>query len=774
MSGGEPNDQPLDGVKVADVSDSVAGQLGGRLFADSGALVTLYEPDGGSRIRRVPPMESRSQQSLLFRHLNWGKGKSPRPGHPGWRELEEFDVVLVSEWALAEAARISLPDLIVGYVGDFPQRGPYRSWQGSELIFQALSGSMYSNGLADREPLYGIGRRAEYAAGLNLFIGVMSALVSRETSSRPGQLVSTSVYESAVSMEQNFSTQWSYSGVLARRGDLRRPRAALPSRDGWVVTFVLPGTLNATLQLLDAVDLLADPRFQQWNSFMTSFGECVALMAERSRGYTNAYLLDEARQRGVVLAPISTIQDLLVDADLSVKRFWRHDVDLDGNSGIRLGPMFVSQAMPSPESVDVRPEIDDRSDGPLTGIRVIDFTTAWSGPMASRILGYLGADIIKIEGPNRPDGWRGEERPAIRDYYPGGDPGQDPRNRNSWFNTQNTNKRSLVVDLKDRRGRDLVEQLIGTADVVMSNFSPGTMERLGLDSQKLAAIRPGIVTLEMSAYGATGALAGMKGLGPTMEATSGITSMIGYRDLPALGSGSAYLDPMGALMGASAVLVGLLGRKRDGDGRHLTLCQREAATHWIGELFLDAAVNGSDPGPKGNDHDEACPHGAYPALGDDEWVALGIFDDDQWASLCRLAGWDEWIGMTMAGRVDAKDEIAGRLRAWTSRFDKDSLSWELQATGVPASPVCHGRDLYESVQLRGVDWFAPLAHPSSGVHEYPRSPIHLSSTPGRLRMPAPRFGEHSMQVLSELGVRSEQLTRMVSAGVVVAPVVPHP
>lgn len=765
----------LQGIRVLDASDSVAGQFAGRLFADHGAEVVLAEPAGGSPLRSIGPMAGTGDdtRSLLFEHLNGGKQSTvldvgaATDIEPLLSLARSADVVIVSDAELAAQIERAVPSAIVAAVTDFSSSGCYASWAGSELVHQALSGSMFYTGLADREPLYGAGRRASYASGAHLFIGICATLIERRATGASARRIDVSVHEAAAAMEQNFSTQYSYNGTFPARGEKVRPKGHARCSDGWVVYFVRGGQWADFCEAFGAPDLTDDPRFSTWTDLVRNWSEASAELNARASAVSTAQVFEQARKRKLVLAPMLTLPQLIGEDHLRKRGYWQ---EVDGPVPIALGPMFRSTSMrvrrdrPAPrldtttaftEERHTRPERSAPArDRPLRGTRVLDLTSAWAGPMATRLLASLGADIVKIEGPTRPDSWRGEVRdPPGRHPYPDLDPGDRPYDRHAWFNAQNQDKRSVALDLKKPAGLDMALRIAEVSDVIIANWSPGALDRAGLGYEAVSKINPRIIVVEMPAISATGELAELRGLGPTMEAMSGIAQLIGYPPDRPLGSGSAYLDPTGALHGAAAVVVALLQRELTGRGQGIEVAQREAAMHWIGELILDAAINGSDPGPGGNSSADSAPFGPFAAAGTDEWVAIDVDSDDAWRALCGVIApellADSRFG-DHAGRVRHRQELDAAVAAAVRPWQKLELADRLQRVGVRAAPVQNGRDLFFDPHLRSVEWFTSLHHDRAGTHEYPGLPLRFDGHRLRPSAPSPCYGEHSESVLAQL------------------------
>ncbi len=408
---------------------------------------------------------------------------------------------------------------------------------------------------------------------------------------------------------------------------------------------------------------------------------------------------------------------------------------------------------------------------PLAGIRVVELTTAWAGPMAGRVLAWLGAEVIRIEPGSRPCGWRhhGETRSTFR--YPDNDPGERPWNRSALFNSQNVGKLSVALDLKRPGGRAALLRLVAETDIVISNFTPGTLARLALDHPRLCAVRPDIIVVEMPAYGGSGPMANSTALGPTMEMASGMASMIGHRDGgPPTYTGPSYMDPTGGFHGAAAALTALAHRRRTGRGQHVEVPQVEAAMHYAGAEMLHAIATGRDPERIGNRVTWAAPHDSFPALGEDEWVVIAVTEERHFAALRAVVG-DPRLGdpafATVEGRLAAQDELYAIIGAWTRTRPKLDAATALQAAGVPAAPVQKANDALASPYLAARGFFAMIDHPEAGRHPHQGLPFHFSRSAAGPTRPAPCLGEHTHAVLRDmLGLAPDELQALEAAGTI--------
>ncbi|MGB3438848.1 MAG: CoA transferase [Actinophytocola sp.] len=400
--------------------------------------------------------------------------------------------------------------------------------------------------------------------------------------------------------------------------------------------------------------------------------------------------------------------------------------------------------------------------GPLAGIRVLEFTTAWAGPFAGRCLGFLGADVVKVEAPSHPDSWRGTRAGGARFYYPELDPGDDPQNRNVLFNSQNLDKRSLALDLKVDGSAAVMRDLAATADVVLANFTPGVLERLGAGYAALREINPRIIVVEMPAFGPGGPMSAHQGMGKTMEPASGMTALMGYADGTPVLTGPAYMDPTGGLNAVAAVVTALELRARTGVGTRVEVPQVEAAAHWIGEYVLEQLETGTTWRPDGNAAAGFAPHDAFPARGEDQWVAIAIADDTRWRTLCGLMDRPD---LTTADRAGA--DVHTAIADWVSTQDKTEVAARLQAAGVPAAPVLAGGAIATSTALRDAGLVVTLDHPRVGTRDYGALGFRHDRTPGGHHRPAPLFGQHNDTVLADLlGYDEDRIARLRATGVI--------
>ena len=406
------------------------------------------------------------------------------------------------------------------------------------------------------------------------------------------------------------------------------------------------------------------------------------------------------------------------------------------------------------------------ADGPLRGVRVLDFTHVWAGPLATRILADLGAGVVKVEAPmgRGPRDHRGGL--PIGGWLGGAGASADPKepwNANAVFVKLQRNKRSVAVDLKTDAGRETVLALAAAADVLVENFSAQAMPALGLDYEDVAALNPRIVYVSMPGYGKSGPYSDRVAFGPTVEPLSGLATVLGYGPDEPRNTAMALMDPIGAVNAAAAVVDALRRRARTGRGRRVELSLHEGGVAFCGPWLLETQL-GTALAPLGNRHPRMAPHGVYPCAGDDQWVAVACPGDAEWQALCGVvAGLDATADL--ATRQVHHDQIDASVGAWTRRYSKADAAAKLQAAGVPAGPVNTTPDMTADPQTRARGFFVPL---EPGPTPMPGNPIKMPGATPDDWTPCPRLGGDNRAVLEEwLGYDDDRIDALERAGVLV-------
>jgi crotonobetainyl-CoA:carnitine CoA-transferase CaiB-like acyl-CoA transferase len=411
-----------------------------------------------------------------------------------------------------------------------------------------------------------------------------------------------------------------------------------------------------------------------------------------------------------------------------------------------------------------------RNDNPealLAGVRVLDLGQIWAGPYASMLLADHGADVIRVESPTAWDPNRCAAPPlAGRDA--------DWWNTCAYYHEYNHNKRSVGLDLRSPRGRELFGQLVARSDVVIENLRADVLERLGVGYAWLCEQRPDIILVSMTGFGRTGPERALPGYGPMIEQLSGIAGLTGYEDegAPHLAAGYAYGDPVAAVAAASAALCALIQRQQTGVGQHIDLAQREVTTALVGEAFLSWSISGRSPKPEGNGRSGCAPHGVYPCRGEDEWVAIAVTDDAQWRGLRAAMGDPVWSHDreldNAERRYRRRVELDAKLAEWTRGLTKLAVFERCRSERVPCGPVWKMPEVLDDPQLRAQQFYEWTSHPAVGrwrSHGWVWRPAAV--TDACLRRPAPDFGGDNDDVLGELlGLGRAEIARLEAEGVV--------
>lgn len=383
--------------------------------------------------------------------------------------------------------------------------------------------------------------------------------------------------------------------------------------------------------------------------------------------------------------------------------------------------------------------------GPLSGVKVTDFTWIGAGSFTTKLLADMGADVVKLETATRPDTLR--LMPPFKDKITG-------VNRSGYFADRNTSKRSIALNMKMPEARQLARQMIEQSHVVINNFTPDVMTKFGLGWDQVRAFKPDIVYVAMSLLGATGPERDYLGYGHMINAMSGLLRLSGHPDRDPTGTGTNYPDhipnPTHAVF---ALLAALRHLRRTGEGQFLDVAQLEPAVSLLGPTVLEWTVNGSNRTRMGNRHDELAPHGVYPTAGDDRWIAIAVSSDEQWAALAQLLERSAWMDerrwATRAGRLQDAQALDAALSDATRSRDGQELMIALQARGVPAGVVLDCSEVITDPQLVHRRQWVRLDHPEMGNSLYSAPPMHLSVTPAWPRRPAPLLGQHTREVCHE-------------------------
>ncbi len=768
----------LEGIKVVDLCGA-PGWLCGRILADLGADVALVEPEGGhpDRARRY-----------AFAALNAGK-RSVISADPA-ELIRGADVVIDAGSAGARGVDTSdNPKLIWCAITPFGLTGPKAAWRASDLSVLAQAGTMFMTGEPDRAPLRCSFPTSWYHGGAEAAAATLAALHQRDSNGR-GQVVDVSLQETllmatmgrvgAYSLTQQRGAR---AGALMRVGRTTQ-REIWPCADGFV-SFGLRGGPARIPGLKRLVAWMYEEGFatpalteRDWDSYThtTLTNEDVDAISEPIAAFfatkTMTDLYDNSLERGLMLAPANTAREILASRQYNSRKLFTQ-VDDPELGRISIPRRFVvadgapGANRPAPQPGEYDPPDRWRvfagtntatSAQAFLGLKVLEFGAGAAGPLATRYFADHGATVIRIESKVRPD--------FLRLYALTAD--QKSLDASPMFATFNANKLGITLNMKHPEARDIALRLVRWADVVAENFAPGAMGRWRLAFEDLAKVKPDLVMISTCLHGQTGPERNYPGFGGQGSALSGFNHLTGWPDREPLGPYGTITDSLAPRFAAAAVAAALLRRRRTGLGAYLDISQVECAVYALGETIVEHAVTGEPPGRLGNRSREAAPHGAFQCAGDDRWIAIAGWNDDEWGTLIDVMGKPAWADerfSTAAGRLANVDALEKHIDSWTATQDRDQLAARLQEAGLEACPVQDLEDCYRDPQLAHREHFRSMDHPVLGRHDHEALGFRLSDSPPTFTRPGPTLGRDNEEVYKRiLGLGDEEYDRLSADG----------
>ncbi len=416
----------------------------------------------------------------------------------------------------------------------------------------------------------------------------------------------------------------------------------------------------------------------------------------------------------------------------------------------------------APSAIPLPPVEGDSA--PLAGVRVVDFSMGWSGPLATRMLADFGAEVIKIEAGRYPDWWRSVDwspEAIARKQY------EESRH----FSALNRGKKSVSLDLTHETGRTLAKALVEQADVVVENQAAGVMPRLGLGYEHLSEARNDLIMLSMSAFGSGNAWSETRAYGSVLEQGSGLHSFAGRPDWPPTMAHIAYGDPVGGIYGAASLLTALYHQKQTGCGQWINNTQIEAMLPFTTPALLFKQTTGREPVRRGNRHPVMAPHGCFPCAGEDSWLAIAVAGAEDWTRLARVIGRDDWLHdeslRTPEARRAREDEIEAGIAAWTRTQPAVNAAAALQCAGVAAAPVHRTDEVTRDPHLQARRFFYGIDRAHVGQQWQTGLPLLRNGARYPMRGLAPFLGGDSEAVLTTtMGRSAAEFRQLLNAGVV--------
>jgi crotonobetainyl-CoA:carnitine CoA-transferase CaiB-like acyl-CoA transferase len=752
----------LGDVTIAEIGDSLSAAYCGRLLADVGAHVVRLEAG------QPTPLASADPDYAAYLH----SGKQLAVAADGMtpalsRLVSQVDVAVCDSAAtfglLRELRRGTNPALVIVCVSDYGLTGPNAGTAASELTLQAEAGHAVMHVSSSSPPFVTGLPMSHLSGGLQGAIGAVQGLLARDAGGEQIE-VDVSRFESLVWL---LTFPWAWEQVEGHvpycvpiRGHapfippMNTGPEFLPAKDGWVC---LAGNVPAQwtgLKRMMKIPELDDPRFDQVASRAQYLDELAPLMQSFTLRHTVEELVDLAQQHRVPVAPVTT-----PSSAYRLPPYSERGSTVTGVAGDfrQPKPAFRFTMAGPARAPGVSPSATPAL--PLKGLRVAAFEVFHAGPLVTQYLAGLGAEVIKIEAVNRPD--------LIR-YA--GVPGTVDRawERGATFIALNIGKRGITADLSDQTGIEIVRKLLRTADVILDNFVPRTLDSRGLDYAGVRELRPDAIMIRMPGWGLTGTWSGRPAYTELVESASGSASLSGTDDGVPHRTGTVF-DPMSSALSVFATLVAIRHRQVTGEGGQAEIALCDTPLQFTAQAMI-AASQGKEPAPlRGNRSSAMAPQGIYKCRAD-EWAGFTIADDAQWAAFAGLPG-TEWAAASRfaatADRLEHHDELDKLIGQWSAGFVAADLVEMLRGAGIAAAPLSIGAELIDHPQIRDRGRVFQAPHPVAGQLTFIGYPARMSTLP---RLPdataAPTLGRDNAAVLTELGYSSEQIAELSETGAI--------
>jgi crotonobetainyl-CoA:carnitine CoA-transferase CaiB-like acyl-CoA transferase len=755
ITSGESVLVPLAGWRVLEWAKGTAAAFCGRVLADLGADVFMVEPVDGHRLDGAGP---RREDGVSGRYVYLASGKHRvRADRETVRAdlCEESDVIVTD----LDPARL---DAVTGgtcrakpttFISPFGLSGPYSGRRAHHLtvFHSAGESSTLPSGTGfemfpERPPIQLGSDIAWFDAGWNAALVTVSLMYAAGSGAAPLS-ADVSVQESELTLSRTRLNRWLNEEICVERQGPRYGIAGmLRCQDGWIQLVGMREEHWDRLAKADEGAVFVEAGLDSAEARAAPGADLGRVLAEWCRRLPKARAASLLSGLGAPVGIHADAVDCLTSDQLAYRGFFRAVDDGAGGSLRVPGPPYRISCQDTAEAGPVhrRPSVADGR--PLEGVRVLDFTWAAAGPYATLLLGFLGAEVVKVESLRRPDPARGG---FLGQRYDGVD-------RSPIFNELNLGKRSVQIDLTQPESAAIIGEIAGFFDVVVDNFRPGVMERLGLGADDLVADHRHLIVASSSANGSTGPEAMGAGLASIFAASGGLSVQTGYADGPPTEVSDTMDYRSGAAL-AVAVVAALVGRDRTGLGCCIDLSSREVVLASAADAVLAASL-GVDWEPRvGNDHRSMAPHGVYPT-GGDGWLALAIGDGEEWGALCRLLGRTEWAKQlaTADARRNADPEVTGAISDWSRDRTATEAADTLAGLGIAAAPVMTFAALAEDRHLAERGVFTEVEHPEIGPQRVMRAPWSFRGLTAAALAPAPLLGADNDTILAD----SEQVARL--------------
>ena len=779
---------PLSRYRVIEIGTGTSLAYAGKLLAAFGAEVIKIEPPGGDPGRAEPPLVAigdRQEESAYFAWLNAGK-KSLCIDEAAVHALIGSAHLLLdgrapgsgSKGVLAHASlRAAHPHLVIVAISWFGESGPYRDYLTTDATCRALAGLIHLIGPAER-PVGINDHQADIVGGLSAYMAALSGLLAG------GRRFELSIHEAVMALSETH-TAYGPGGPRARLGNNRfastYPVGVFKCREGWLSIGV--SSFQQWLlfcELFDMPQAASNPNYAVGVDRSSRYREIEPLFVPKLLERTAAEWFAEGLKLKIPCAIVPEMHELLGQKvfrdDGAFAKIAIGAASFEGPAVplrlMRTPPVSSGTAPTAGASKQPEPHATAGATArkasappgkPLAGMRIVDLTMGWAGPLATRHMADLGAEVIKIEACRHMDWWRGQDpRPAFF--------AQKLYEKRPNYLVMNRNKLGITLDLTTKEGVALVQRLVARADGVVENYARGVATKLGLSYEDLRVVKPNIVMVSMPAFPA-GLWENGRAYGHTLEAASGLPTIAGNPDGPPLLTHYAYGDPIGGLNGAAALLTALLHRSRTGEGQHIDIAQVECMLQMAAPWMIEQSVTGRVGERLGNRHPRNVPQNCFRCAGDDGFVHIAITDDAMWSRLCDAIARPDLAAdsalSTAGGRRMRENEIESAIEAWTCTRDADAVMQDLQARRIVAGVVRSPYDLASDPHLIARGFWQHVERAYCGPHWQPSLAFRESTAPYAIRHASPTLGEFNRAILGDiLSLSDAELERLTGAGVI--------
>lgn len=750
-------DNALSGLTIIEVPGGVATRYCGHLFAAHGATVLQI-----GRPTEAAIGYGGAGSAAYARWLDAGKQQIDGDLADAMRRAGKADLVIAGQErgmvsSADEALRSAGAEVLRLGLTWFAAEGPYRDWAGNDAVIQALSAVAYATGAKDGMPMLPRGHAPQVIGGATAFITALGAILGRQNGWR-GHSIDVNILEANLCLSESGAAGAALTGDRTVRRGVNRftptfPGGIYQASDGWIgVTALTPPQWRSLCDLIGHSELAGNPRHLVALQRMDDADILDKVLVPAFKTQPKAFWLEEGQRRRIPMAPVPDLKEL------PQTPHWRERgsfAPVPGSDGA-VGPAMPFHATALPPVTSSSRLSKPPAALPLEGVRVLDLTMGWAGPLAARHFADLGADVVKVESCSHFDWWRGFDGSME------GDP--PPYETRPSFLMVNRNKRGITLDLKYEAGKSLTRRLAATADLVIENYAPGVLDKLGLGATALTAEKADLIYVAMGAFGAKGPWRSFRAYGSTVEQASGLPFVNGEATDPPTMQHVAYGDPIAGLYGAIASLIALYQRNQRNTGAIIDLGQVECLFQLCADAIVAQSVQSEPLAREGSRHPLSVLRTVVATDGPHGWIAVSVETTRQWNALADLLGRADLRVAEAADVATMKAREADMQRAVATAFANEKAAdavVKLQAAGVPAGQVHANVDLLGDPQLVHDGFWRRAERQFIGNHVVPHAPYRLDGQRPPLRVPSPTLGEHNESVLAgDLGLSEDDLRRL--------------